>query len=102
MSIVEMNEAANKRAHIQIERKARRAPHTPNIKQPSASLHYERPETARYISKAVRAKSKNRPSLPSPEEREYDLIKLDLQLLNILIDQYVQNQKSILAIWHLN
>ena len=81
---------SNKRVSAPSERKCERAPHMPTINQPSASLHYERPETARYKINAVRAKSKNR---PSPEEREYDLIKLDLQLLNILIDQYVQNQK---------
>jgi len=94
--------ATNKRAHNQQEEKQGESWRATNINQPSASLHYERPETARYISNAVLAKSKNRPSLPSPEEREYDLIKLDLQMLNILIDQYVQNQKTILAIWHLN
>ena len=46
-------------------------------KDVACAKHFERPETARYISNAVLAKSKNRPSLPSPEEREYDLIKLD-------------------------
>jgi len=39
MFVDEIKVATNKSVSAQIERKARRAPHTPNIKQHSASLH---------------------------------------------------------------
>jgi len=76
MSAVEMKKMLlTKASTFRLREKQEESWRAPNINQHSASLHYERPETERYISNAVLAKSKNRPSLPSPEEREYDLIK---------------------------
>jgi len=70
--LIKIIESCNKSTHNQQEEERAESWRAPNINQPSASLHYERPETARYISNAVRAKSNNRP--PYPPQRRGNMI----------------------------